>query len=393
MSIFCFTVGGNAQPDAIPGFQPFLGLAVPYPQTTWDTLEVIPNSLRFQTCECTGLLVIGANGKVKSIKNWPADSAAELTKGLPGDTVITRDKNQPSDSACLQLVGAKLKKIVFGFMPGKKLATPVAVPVALKLNRTSGDTIVSKIFFPIYPDSTTRPKLLDQFFAANKISPPKVVDLKKIFYHLNPDAPQSEYLTITARIGLNAQGELADLDFPIPGQDVMTHQVQMALMNGKFQPARINGNPMPCQLILTFRIFDNITYPISPTVPADSTKPRKVTESRFLTLYYSRNDIWMPPLPRNFANGYIEGSEGLYFAGEADVKVTIDSTGKLIGASTGSSHNKLDKLAGPTLRIIGNIKWYPSVSRSAAYQSFSGNIRLVFNNNARIVFIPEWLTP
>jgi|GEM_PF-3600556 len=385
----CFIAVVQAQTDSIPGFKPFLGLSVPYPKGSFDTADIGSQTQNVRNREDTVFLQIGADGRVQAVKKqWPVLSAKAASKNKP-DSAAGRTDKTPSDTASWRFIEGKLKKVTFAFTSGSRLTPPIVVPVAYALTRTVADTLITALRFPVDSDLTTSAALLDRFFAANRIFPPRVVTLPKIFYRLNPDTAPSTYLTITARLKLSATGELADLDFPIAGQDRMTHQVQLALMHAKFKPFQIGKKALPCQFILTFRIFDNIVYPYSPTIPIDSSKTRTVTEARFMTSYYSTRDIWMPPIPRNFAGGVIERSTGTDFVGEIRVSVGIDSAGNLVRASTGSGSSPL---AGPGLRAVRSVTWYPSVGRDGRYQNYEGRVRLIFDRVPKIVFIPEWLT-
>jgi hypothetical protein len=171
----------------------------------------------------------------------------------------------------------------------------------------------------------------------------------------------------------------------------MAHQVHVALMRAGFSPARIKGEPVATEFLVTFRIFDNISYPFSPLQEPDSSLPQPLTADYFMTYYYSENDISLYPLPRKRARGYIRAPQ---FADEppgfANVLIGLDQTGTLVHVGVLRVRTGLRRAAAEVTRLI---TWYPAVNNRGEPVSFSGMVRLEFRGEPEIVYIPEWLPP
>lgn len=345
---------------------PYLGLSIPYPADV-PSLPLTPDRPAVKSHSMQIYFVVDKKGKVKKVE-YPSDSAAFIEP-------ILKD----------------LKKIKFLFTEGRNLDFPLMLPAEIIFPGSGQKLIMARLKFPVSPQMISNPELLAGFFAANDVKPPEVVRLNPIFYRVDDPLQSPDYLTITARVFLDEAGELEDISFPISGQDANTHQVQMAIMNARFEPAMVKSQPVACDFLLAFRIFTNLKYPYSPSEPPDSTVSLPFTARYFMTLCLNEADISTPALPRNHGAGQIQAASlGLGRRGVAELFVNVDTTGNIIHVlNLGSTPD----LGNRPERAIKLVKWYPATDRHETARPFAGKISMVFDGSTRIVYIPEWLKP
>lgn len=170
----------------------------------------------------------------------------------------------------------------------------------------------------------------------------------------------------------------------------MTSKILVALIYADYAPARLRGEPFACQFILTFRIYDNVKFPIAYSQPVDSGQSYNITRKYFLTKYFSDLDISIFSLPRNFATGIISGGTlARNINGEIRGRIRIDSTGRVRDFRMSSSRSELAQNA---RKIINLTRWYPAVNNQGEAVSFSGRVRMKFSRDSKVVYIPDWLT-
>jgi hypothetical protein len=267
----------------------------------------------------------------------------------------------------------------------------VSLPVELHFKGKTFETKKVEMRFPIRPDQTSDPDLLMWLFEANSVLPPEPTRLPPIYYNVHPERKDSPYHTVSALLSLDEGGDLLEVTFPIKGQDIMTHPVLITLIGGEFEPAFINGEPIASKFILTFRIFDNLKYPISSLYETDSINAENATRKHFLTQYYSTKDISIYPLPRKYPFGSIHSAKlGQGSGGFADLKINIDPEGMVSGVFVLRASSGLRDKARDIIRLT---RWYPAINYLGENQGFSGKVRLQFDGSTRVVYIPEWLKP
>jgi hypothetical protein len=353
-----------AEDDKIPGFSPYMGLSVPYPETIPELTVKHPGDRRINNGFRAACLVIDTQGKILDMV-FPEDSARWF---------------EP-------LVN-KREEMRFGFLEGRKLKDTLKVPVQLEYYGPAKNKSV-RLHFPVSQDMVSNKPLLEEFFDINNIKPPAVIDLPPVNYKVDRAKKEPDYLTVTVLVSLDENGELLDLAYPVPGQDQMTHQIHVALINAEFEPARINDQPFACNFLLTFRIFDNVKYPFSPFQPRDSTRTPVVTEKYFMTRYFNHRDMSVPALPRRFASGTILSPEhGPRVHGWLVATVGINAEGKVSFVS--ASHRKTRR-ARAAREILMTTTWYPAIDWRGEAELFSGKIRVEFNRTRHVVYIPEWI--
>ncbi len=353
-----------AQDDKIPGFSPYMGLSVPYPETIPELTVEPPGDRRITNGFRTARIVVDAQGKVR-------------------DLVFSEDS-----AYWFEPLVNKREEIRFGFSEGRKLKDTLKVPVQLEYYGPAQNKSV-RLHFPVSQDIVSNKPLLEEFFDINNIKPPAVIDLPPVNCKVDRAKREPDYLTITALVSLDENGELLDLAYPIPGQDQMTHRIHVALINAEFEPARINGQPFACNFLLTFRIFDNIGYPFSPFQPHDSMRTPVVTEKYFMTRYFNHRDISVPALPRRFASGTILSPEyGRRVHGWLVAEIGINTEGRV---SFVSVHHRKTKRASAAREVLMTTTWYPAADWRGKAKLFSGNVRLEFNRTRNVVYIPEWI--
>jgi hypothetical protein len=353
-----------AEDDEVPGFSPYMGLSVPYPDTIPELIIKHPGDRRIINGFRTACLLIDAQGKI-------------LDLVFPDDSIY---RFEP-------LVN-KREEMRFGFLEGKKIKDTLIVPVQLEYYGPAQKKSI-RLHFPVSQDIVSNKPLLEEFFDINNIRPPAVIDMPQVNYKVDRAKREPDYVTVTALVYLDENGELLDLTYPIPGQDQMTHQVHVALINAEFEPARINDRPFACNFFLTFRIFDNIKYPFSPFQLSDSTRTPVVTEKYFMTRYFNHRDISVPALPRRFASGTILSPEhGPRVHGWLVATVGINVEGEVSFVS--ASHRKARR-ARAAREVLMTTTWYPAIDWRGDAKLFSGKVRVEFNQTRYVVYIPEWI--
>jgi hypothetical protein len=346
-------------------FKSFLGLALPYPEGDYIDTIAYDNNTPFRDRSISVQLIIDETGRVQDLTCHP-DSTDYV--------------NPVSD---------RLKDIQFVLTPGRKTDFPFIVPIYLSVRSLTDNRIVAAVEFPIKPDLTTDSIMLNDLFAANRISPPGIDFLDQIFYKVDAEREKYDYTTVTAHVTLDSLGEPIDIDFPIPGQDKMTHYAFMALRNAKFSAPAMKNTPFASGFFVTIRFFDNIRYPFSPHVIEDTLKKPLITEDHFMTVYYHPNDISLPPLPRKHPGGYIHsGKYGRMSLGIAEAHISIDTAGQVSRVSVISASPRLRDIIAPTVKLL---TWYPARDNQNRTQPFSGRIFLNFKGNSRIDYSLDWL--
>ncbi|MDD4051578.1 MAG: hypothetical protein PHR28_06740 [candidate division Zixibacteria bacterium] len=348
-----------------PSMAPYLGLAVPVPDTI-PALTAPPSGTPYISGGSYALsLVVDKKGHVKKLR-YPSDSA---------------DYYAP--------VKEIYKQFHFRFLDGAKIGFPLSVPVTLEYSHAVAKARKVSLRFPIAADSISDILLLTRFFAENKIIPPTVAFLPPVYYRMPSDWKAADCPTITARVFLDAEGKLENLDFPFPGGEGMTHPVQAALIHAALTPARKNGKPFPCGFYVTFRIFDNLKYPFTPFRPADSTRTTPITGKYFMTTYFNDRDIAIFPLPRRFASGVISaGTSPQGIIGTVRAGITIGPDGVPGRIDVDGGQRPLTDAARKAVRLT---EWYPARNNRGEAVWFSGRMTITLDGSARIVYIPEWV--
>lgn len=365
-ALFCgATMAADNSPEQV--VTPYFGLAMPYPDTV-PTFVVTPEKGTPLTNRAlTAWLSVDEKGRVKKV-----DYASDL-------------------AAYLKPIEPELKKMAFHFMPGVDPGSPIEVPVRVTYSTENQTEKKVTLDSPVSPRLVSDTSLLSLFFDRNGIVPPGLIDLKPLFYKVYPNRQESDYLIITARVFLDENGVVQNIVFPIPGQDVMTHAVLMAIMNAEFRPARIGGRTLPSDLLITFRIFDNIRFPFSPFYPGDTSEAVPISSHYAVSLYYNTADMALPPLPRTHAEGTIQAANlARGRLGTAEVNIRINAEGNTVAVSVIRASPQTRDVAGKVAKLI---QWYPARDTSGVAEAFVGTVNLVFNNSPKIVYIPEWLSP
>jgi len=359
--VACSTV--EAQDASPPGVVRYLGLAVPYPDDFPDSSQVIEA------------------GQIK----FPATVTASLTIDASGNT---KKIEYAEDSAYLDPVKDMLTSIHFSFTPGTTLPSPLSIPLNVAYSGKTADGWKVNVYLPVSTELTTDTVLLDEFFAANGIEPPRITAMMPIDYSIDVDLDHLRYWTVTALVSIDADGQLRDISYPIAGQDEMSHSVQMALMRARYSPARLRGTPFATDFLVTFRIFDNLKYPVSPLDLSD-TADVPLSSRYFMTYYYCENDISLYPIPRRPDRGYLQSSRlGAANTGFSEVTVDIDQGGNVTGARVARTTERLRQVGADVARLL---RWYPAIDTHGKPTKFTGRIRLEFVGAPRIVYIPEWM--
>ena len=345
---------------------PFLGLSVPFPDSApvWQ-IPFKKNSV-IRNHSVTVVFSVDKKGKVKKL-DYPSDSVEYITP-----------------------IEKSLKEMRFNFTDGEKRPFPLKVPVRVNYYGGMNAEKTVRTAFPVYADMTSDSLLLAEFFMLNDVSPPDINNLLPVLYKVDPSKEKAEYMIITARVFLDEHGEVTDVKYPIEGHDRMTHQVQMALLNAEFTPAKVASQARACDFLVTFRVFDNIDYPFSPHSPKDTAKAEPISARYFMTRYFSPADISLPPIPRSHGSGVIDSPLGFQGSGRADVFVRIDEEGIIRATRVISAGPRLWEAADKAVQLI---EWYPAQSRSGEARLFSGRVSLHFDQTAYIVYFPEWLEP
>jgi hypothetical protein len=346
---------------------PYFGLSMPVPDTIPPLTIENRKELRLLNKEFIAVMAVDGGGEVRKIEY---DSVmAEYIKPLMKD----------------------LRKISFHFTDGHALDYPLQVPFEIRFSGVPGGGKKVRLKFPLAPDTTSDASLLDSYFDRNDVDPPEVIDIPPIFYKVDPQKDNAEYLTITARVFLDEKGQLQNISFPISGQDMMMHAIQMRLMNARYSPARIRGEPKAADFLLTFRIFDNLKYPFSPLRKGDTTEIEPITAGYFMIRYFNPLDMAIPALPRTHGNGYIHTAPLAYRrTGTAEVVLRIDSEGKIKGVSVARATQRLTDIIAPVIKLID---WYPAKDRMGRPEPFVGRIFLTFEASPKVVYNAEWLAP
>lgn len=360
------TVGVYAEGDSASAVTPFLGLSLPYPDTI-PSWVVKPKA---------GLL----------LKN----PSVPITLMITGDGRVTDIQYAPDLVDRVDAIKNQLESLRFRYTSGKAVPFPAALPIEVSFSVRSPGEWRAEPRFPIRPGLMSDSTLLRLLLEKNGIKPPAIVALPPVFYQPDPLLKNPDYLTITARVRIDDSGKLVDIAYPIRGQDRMTHQVQIALMNARFMPLFNNGRASPAEFLLTFRIFDNLQYPYSPLATSDSTDTPPLTARYFLTQSYCANDVSVPPLPRNHPKGYIHTAAfGKKRIGVAKAKVTIDETGAVISVLPLTASPAVSSIVRDVIRLT---TWYPAVNAAGERNRYSGTVRIQFDGTPQVVYNPEWLS-
>jgi len=370
--IVVLAAGIASAENPVPGSAPlaadfplYLGLAVPIPDTVPEMRLPPSPSRHIPNGEYLLTLEVDQKGRVKKIR-FPSDSAW-----------------------CYGPVDAVRKQIHFRFLDGARIDFPVKVPAKLCYgNAGTGDRMV-RLRLPISADSISDGSLLDRFFADNRITLPAVTMLPSIYYQLPPDGKPADCHTITALVAIDETGALGDLSFPFPEGAGMTHPLQSALINASYRPAAKKGKPFPCRLLITFRIFDNLRYPIAPLAPPDTTRNAPMTAKYFMTTYLNPRDIALFPLPRSFADGVIKaGAAPRGYIGRLRGEITISPEGTVGRTTVRGTRPELEDLARQVFRLTD---WYPARNNRGEAIWFTGYITAEFDGTPNVVYIPEWV--
>ncbi len=343
----------------------YLGLAVPIPDSVPAMILVPSAGGAVPNGSYPAVLLVKKNGKIKKVLAGP-----DSTRFYEPLTAISN-------------------KIRCRFLRGRKLHFPVAVPVRLEFSNNGGSQKAA-LRFPISTDLVSDTMLLFEFYERNRVTPPSVTIMPSLFYRFDHTGKEPVCLTMTAHMALDEGGRLVDLSFPGGAPGSMNHQVQVALMNAAFAPASLDGRGWPCEFWVTFRLFDNVRYPFTPSAPTDTTRTPSVTERFVMTRYFNPRDISICPLPRRYPSGIILTSENLYGArGTVRALVQIDSEGEVSGISIAGASTRLTQAARKAVKLT---QWYPAVGPTGERESFSGAITLELDGSAQVVYIPEWVS-
>jgi hypothetical protein len=370
LTILCLhasVLPAQADQTPVPGFSPYLGMAVPYPADTLTrTIATGGNNPELPYRSVVVTLLIDSAGNVLDLK-YPPDSA---------------DFARPVETI--------LKSARYQFTGGNQLPSPVMLPVGVSYRALTKDTLEVVFRFPLGADQVPDTTLLYRLFSLNGVTPPEVIALPPLFYRVDSTRDTLEYLVITAQVTLDERGELTDLAFPVPGHDRMTHTVHAALIRARFKPATLGGQLIPCQFLLTFRLFDNLRYPYSPFDPPDSGASLPMTTRYFMTRYFSDADFSIIPLPRNYPSRYLLTPRyGTNRIGNAKISITISTAGIVVSQSLRTVTPEVTAEARTLVRLI---QWYPALNRAGQAVEYTGMVSLTFDGSAEVVYIPEWLT-
>ena len=366
-AVVLMAVPAGADENHATDIRPYFGLAAPYP------VDVPEIDLDRET-----------SGKLRN-------RSLLITLDIDKDGTVIDVAHPPDSAAYVDPIESSLRSIRFAYLDGIAIGEPITVPVHLTYsgNASKGKSI--SLRFPVSPDLTSDTLMLKLFFSYNDIVPPRLVSLPEIFYRVSPGQDAPDYLTITARVELDAAGNLVDVGFPLPGYDNMTHSLQTALIHAEFEPAAVKGEKIAADFFVTIRVFGNMAFPREAFAPIDSTGESNLTEQYFLTCYYNTADIRMFPLPRNYGRGYLRSKQlSDTHPGDAIVRIRIDSLGIVRGTSVLRAAPGSEENARQVARLI---QWYPAIDESGRRVDFAGDVRIRFNGSTKIVFIPEWLVP
>jgi hypothetical protein len=343
----------------------FLGFAVPRPEPYDSIFITLDSSVARRDTSLAVTLYLSDNGKVKRID------------------FIETDRDRFKD------LEKRLRKIRFAYSRGREMNGEVALPLNLHLLWSLKGSHFARIDFPFDQDGSTDSSLVKKFFSANEIELPDVAMLPEIFYRpLISDSNQA-YPVVFAAVRVSPAGELEDVGFPIPEFAKNTHQVQTSLMHARFKPAIIDGKPRSATLFLTFRFFDVLSYPYSPTAIPDSNAAESPLAARyFLQRGFSLFHLECPAVLRFPSDGLIpfEGVQGR--KGGADIILTIDSLGRVQLVSLRSVSSGFR--AG-VQQLLRRTKWYPAMDRSGRFVPFTGRVRARLTAPIYVVISPEWM--
>lgn len=351
--------GGQA-----PGFKPYLGLALPYPKDIFEWTVEFPQDQKVRDGLYAARLMVDEKGKVQEV-TYPEDSALYL---------------EPLEK--------KKKDISFLFLDGRRLKFPLIVPVLVEYFGLPLNKKTARIRFPVSADTLSDTTLLAEFFVFNEITPPAVKAMLPVFYYFDREREEPQCLTITALVFLDEQGRLTALEYPFEGQDRMTHQIQCSLIRAEFEPARIGKESLASEFFLTFRVFDNMHFPYSSFLPADSTRDRLFTENYFMIRYLNPRDISIGALPRRYGSGKLPmPREFRHLREKMNVRLAITPNGKarVLSSAISPGRNTVPK------EIVRLTNWYPAVNNKGQRENFIGIVKVKLDGGAYIVCIPEWL--
>ena len=352
--------GGEEQ---VPGFKPYLGLALPYPEKSPEWIVAFDRNQFVPDGYYAARLKIDKKGKVREVI-YPADSSLYLDP--------LKDKK---------------KDIRFHFLEGRELEFPLTVPVLLEY---SGPTMrkTARLHFPISTELLSDTALLNEFFDLNDIGLPRLIAMPPVFYQFDQEREEPQCYTISALITLDEQGELTALEYPIKGQNHMTHQIQSSLIRAEFEPARIGRDNIVSEFFLTFRVFDNLRFPYSPFLPVDTTRDRTFTENFFMIRYLNPDDISICALPRRYGAGKIPMPQALrHLRGNTTIRLAIGLNGRARVLSNAISPGRITV----PQEIVRLTTWYPAVNNRGERENYIGHVKVKLDGGAHIVGIPEWL--
>lgn len=342
----------------------YLGLAIPYP----DSLPIL---------------------------TAPKAPDRQIPNGTYPVTLTVDKKGQvkkllfPQDSAFCYLPLSRISKSIrFRFLEGGPMDFPVTVPALLDYHVGKDIRQEVTLRLPVSAEMITDSSLLTRFFAANEITPPRLIAIPALFYRFYPVSKENICPTITARVSLDAAGQMNDLTLFDGGYSGLQHPVHSSLLYAAFEPARRKGKPFPCEFLLTFRFFDNLRYPFPPLQPPDTAGENPVTTRYFLTWYFNARDITIFPLPREFPKGVLSAgsiTKGRY--GNISAGVWIDPQGKVSAVNV---DNAKGVPADAARKAILLLNWYPALDNHGNPVWFSGRIRLILDGKAQVVYNPEW---
>ncbi|MCP4567400.1 MAG: hypothetical protein GY841_07460 [FCB group bacterium] len=348
----------------MPGFKPYLGLAMPYPEEIPEWKVDIDKKLIVRNGFYAARLIIDDKGRVREVP-YHADSALYF---------------EPLDK--------KKKDIRFRFLEGRKFEFPLTIPVLLEYSSFSLNIKLVRLHFPVSAETPSDTTLLAEFFALNGVYLPALKDMLPVSYYFDRGRDEPLCLTISAMVTLDKEGQLTALEYPLEGQDQMTHQIHSSLIRAEFEPARIGQESIASEFFLTFRIFDNLRFPFSPFMPVDTTRDRLFTEDYFMIRYLNPGDISIFALPQKYGSGKIPmPREFRQKREELNFRLGISQNGKarvLSMVNSPRQHTAPEEIARVT-------SWYPAVNNAGYKISFSGIVKVKLDGGAHIVCIPEWL--
>ena len=349
----------------IDDFSRYLGLAIPVPAKIPELKIHDMLAYPVPVGQYKAELLVDKKGKVEKV-SYPEDSEFVYKPLLE-----------------------KYKDIRFNFLDGSKIANKIIVPIKLKIEKKNGLQKSLKLIFPVSSDMVSDTVLLNSFWEINDVEPPSLQTIMPIFYRVTVQDPPDKYQTITALISLDENGKILDIRYPLESQKDNNHYVHVALMRARFNPGRLGNNTIPCEFLTTFRIFNNLNYPLDIMAEPDTTRPVPITRKYFYLIYYNERDIYMPALPHENPYGYLPGgNKNNQDLGVLNIGVTINEKGRLIRCAGPHVLTQSGKMASHLLRVMS---WYPAVNHCGESVRFTGKMTLNFNKGSRIVYSPDWL--